>query len=78
MGAGELISGVADTGGPLSNAIMSSKEPITVTQEIYSARNALTGLTEAARWAGMTLATRAQSPNARTDPLSTSGSHPLT
>src|ERR1700753_3518939 len=44
----------------------------------YSARRAFTGLTEAARCAGMMLATKAQMPSARTDPLSTTGSHPLT
>jgi hypothetical protein len=44
----------------------------------HSVRKAWTGLMEAARWAGMTLATRAQNPKAAMEPASTSGSQLFT
>ena len=44
----------------------------------YSVRNARTGSMEAARRAGMMLATRAQSKSVAMEAMRTTGSHPLT
>ena len=44
----------------------------------HSVRKAWTGLMEAARWAGITLATSAQNPRAAMEPTSTTGSQLFT
>ena len=44
----------------------------------HSVRKAWTGLMDAARWAGITLATNAQNPRAAMEPASTSGSQLFT
>jgi hypothetical protein len=58
--------------------LLGSAETVTRPKPHHSVRKAWTGLMEAARWAGITLATSAQNPKAAMEPASTSGSQLFT